>query len=65
MTALNDCTDLNSYISGNICGTVRCARRLAGELLRLSDPVRTQWQPLLAGWYDNRGTEVLGSATFR
>ncbi len=40
-------------------------RRLAGELLRLSDPVRTQWQPLLVGWFDSAGAEVLGDAAFR
>lgn len=39
--------------------------RLTGELLRLSDPVRTQWQPLLACWCDATGAVVLGGAEFR
>ncbi|CAL8464950.1 g4485 [Coccomyxa elongata] len=38
--------------------------RLVGELLRLSDPVRTQYQPLLCAWHDGGGGEVLGMAAF-
>lgn len=33
-------------------------------MLRLSDPVRTQYQPLLCAWHDGSGGEVLGMASF-
>ncbi|KAK9917364.1 hypothetical protein WJX75_003552 [Coccomyxa subellipsoidea] len=38
--------------------------RLVGEMLRLSDPVRTQYQPLLCAWHDGSSGEVLGMASF-
>lgn len=39
-------------------GLLRAVRRLVGEVLRLSDPVRTQFQPLLCAWHDASGGEV-------
>ncbi|KAK9792689.1 hypothetical protein WJX73_001305 [Symbiochloris irregularis] len=38
--------------------------RLLGELLRLSDPVQTQYQALRCAWVDAEGAEVLGLDTF-
>ena len=31
-----------------------------GELLRLSDPYSSQYQPLLCGWYDAAGEQIVG-----
>lgn len=42
----------------------RASCRLVGELLRLSDPVRTQHHPLLCAWHDGAGGETLGIGGF-
>lgn len=42
-----------------------CVRRLVGELLRLTHPVRTQYQPSLGAWHDARGAEVVSMRAFR
>lgn len=39
--------------------------RLVGELLRLSDPVRVQYCPVLCAWHDGSGCEAVGLSLFR
>lgn len=34
--------------------------RCLSELLRLSDPYSSQYQPLLCGWYDTAGEQIVG-----
>ena len=36
-----------------------------GELLRLTHPVRTQYQPSLCAWHDAKGAEVVSMRVFR
>lgn len=36
-----------------------------GELLRLTHPVRTQYQPSLCAWHDANGAEVVSMRVFR
>ena len=36
-----------------------------GELLRLTHPVRTQYQPSLCAWHDAKGAEVVSMRAFR
>ena len=36
-----------------------------GELLRLTHPVRTQYQPSLGAWHDAKGAEVASMRVFR
>ena len=36
-----------------------------GELLRLTHPVRTQYQPRLCAWHDAKGAEVVSMRAFR
>ena len=39
--------------------------RLVGELLRLTHPFRTQYQPSLGAWHDAKGGEVASMRVFR
>jgi hypothetical protein len=39
--------------------------RLLAEILRVTDPVRTQYQPLGLTWRDGTGAETLGPQTLR